>query len=122
MFLHVADDPERDLRVLTPYMLCAINQYRSWQFPNSGAMGEIPAQFAVTSEEDLRRSAHYRIVTPDECVDLVCALPSDGVVIIRPMWGGFSPGLGWSSLRLINDQVIPRVRERLGSSTAPATT
>ena len=116
MFLHVAEDPERDLRAMAPYMLNAINQYREWAFPNERAMGdEIPAQFAVTDEDDLRRSDHYMIVTPDECVDLICGLP-DGMVIIRPMWGGYDPKLGWSSLRLLDERVVPAVRATRGTA------
>jgi len=109
MFLHVSEDPDRDWPLITPYLLNAIHQYREWTFPNMKAMGKVPPQFSVESEEDLRASNHYVIVTPDECVDLLAPLGAGGLVTIRPGWGGYSPELGWSCLRLLVENVIPRL-------------
>ncbi|HAQ03263.1 MAG TPA: LLM class flavin-dependent oxidoreductase, partial [Acidimicrobiaceae bacterium] len=46
----------------------------------------------------------HLIVTPQECVDLV---RNDGAVVLHPLVGGVDPGIGWESLELVANKVIP---------------
>ena len=44
------------------------------------------------------------IVTPEECVDLVRI---NGAVVLHPLIGGLDPEVGWESLELVANKVIP---------------
>jgi hypothetical protein len=105
MFLHVSRDPERDWPLLAPYLLNAIRQYAGWTRDNR----DVPPQFSITDETALRASPAYRVLSPDQAVELIRGLGDNGQLIVRPMWGGYDPALGWSSLKLLVEDVLPRV-------------
>jgi hypothetical protein len=106
MFLHIADDPDITRHKLTPYLLNAIRAYRGW---TTGQL-TVPPQFRPECEADLRASAHYRILTPQDAVTFINELGPDCLCVLRPMWGGFAPELAWDSLRLFVDEVLPALR------------
>ena len=60
----------------------------------------------VTTADDLRASGVWLVVTPDECVELV---RRNGAVALHPLMGGMPPDLGWESLQLFVDEVLPRL-------------
>ena len=62
---------------------------------------------AATTEEDVRQSGVYRVVTPEECVAIA---EQHGRVLLHPLMGGIDPELGWASLRLFAEEVLPRIR------------
>jgi hypothetical protein len=62
---------------------------------------------AAVTEDDVRRSAAYKVVTPDECVAIA---KEHGRVILHPLMGGIDPALGWAGLRRFADAVLPRIR------------
>lgn len=105
MFVHVAEDPDSVWPKISPYLLNAISQYRQW---NVGQQA-VPPQFAAEHEKDLRNSEFYLVLTPDEAVTMLKELGSDGICILRPMWGGFSSELAWSSLELVVEKVLPQL-------------
>jgi hypothetical protein len=107
MFVHLAEDPDAARSKLTPYLLNAIREYRGW---TRGQLA-VPPQFAPNNDSDLRASPHYLILTPLEAVRLLQSLGPDGLCILRPMWGGFAPELGWESLRLLVEKVLPQAAE-----------
>jgi hypothetical protein len=57
--------------------------------------------------DDVRKSDAYRVLTPDETVRLA---EETGRVILHPLMGGMAPELGWASLRLFQEKVLPRIR------------
>jgi hypothetical protein len=63
---------------------------------------------AVTVD-DLRAEGVYQIVTPDECVTLAAELGPMGGVVLHPLCGGTPPDIGWASLELYADKVMPRL-------------
>jgi len=77
--------------------------YHEWQTP--GQRSEV--HVAATTEADVRRSDAYRVVTPEDCVRIA---EQYGRVILHPLMGGLDPELGWASLRLFTDEVLPRLR------------
>ena len=112
-FIHVTEDPERDWPHIAPFLLTAIGKYLGWTTGNVQAVGRTTsAPFQIRTEEDLRQSPAYRIVTPDECVELVAGLGQDGLVRLNPGWGGYDPQLAWSSLELLATKVLPQLREQ----------
>ena len=55
----------------------------------------------------MKASGVYRVVTPDECVELANEL---GSVLLHPLMGGMPIELGWESLELFESKVLPRIR------------
>jgi alkanesulfonate monooxygenase SsuD/methylene tetrahydromethanopterin reductase-like flavin-dependent oxidoreductase (luciferase family) len=61
---------------------------------------------ATTVEELRAEEGSYRIVTPDEAVELI---RTHGYLGLQPLCGGLAPDLAWRSLRLVEREVLPRV-------------
>jgi alkanesulfonate monooxygenase SsuD/methylene tetrahydromethanopterin reductase-like flavin-dependent oxidoreductase (luciferase family) len=102
-FVHVTDDPARDWARIAPHALHDARTYHEWQTP--GQRSEVHVD-AVT-EDDVRRSDVYKVVTPDGCVELA---REHGRVLLHPLMGGIEPELGWASLELFASAVLPRIR------------
>lgn len=102
MFVHVAEDPERAWDEIGRYALYDVQSYASWQTGDH----DNPHALEVTNTDDLLASDAWQVVTPDQCVDLVRRF---GAVPLHPLMGGMPPALGWESLQLFVDRVLPRV-------------
>jgi alkanesulfonate monooxygenase SsuD/methylene tetrahydromethanopterin reductase-like flavin-dependent oxidoreductase (luciferase family) len=102
-FVHVTDDPERDWKRIAPHALYDARTYAEWQTP--GQRSEV--HVAAVTEDDVRRSAVYKVVTPDQCVALA---KEHGRIVLHPLMGGIDPELGWAGLRRFADAVLPRIR------------
>jgi alkanesulfonate monooxygenase SsuD/methylene tetrahydromethanopterin reductase-like flavin-dependent oxidoreductase (luciferase family) len=102
-FVHVSDDPERDWERIMPHALHEAQTYHSWQTPGLRSIVDVDARNA----DDIRNSGVYRVVTPDECVELARA---NGGLTLHPLMGGLAPEIGWQSLRLFAESVLPRLR------------
>jgi alkanesulfonate monooxygenase SsuD/methylene tetrahydromethanopterin reductase-like flavin-dependent oxidoreductase (luciferase family) len=102
-FVHVTEDPERDWTRIAPHALHDARTYHAWQTP--GQRSEMHE--AAETDADVRKSAVYRVVTPEECVRIA---EQHGRVILHPLMGGMDPELGWAGLRLFAERVLPRIR------------
>jgi alkanesulfonate monooxygenase SsuD/methylene tetrahydromethanopterin reductase-like flavin-dependent oxidoreductase (luciferase family) len=102
-FVHVTRDPEGDWRRIAPHALYDARTYHDWQTPGQRSAVHVDA----VSEEDVRQSGVYRVVTPEECVAIA---EQHGRVILHPLMGGIDPQLAWAGLRLFGDEVLPRIR------------
>ena len=102
-FVHVTHDPAADWRRIAPYAVYDARTYHEWQRP--GQRSEV--HVAATTEDEVRRSGVYRVVTPEECVGIA---EEHGRVLLHPLMGGLDPELGWASLRLFATEVLPRIR------------
>jgi len=61
----------------------------------------------ATTVADLRREqGAYRVVTPDQAVEMMRA---GQPLALQPLCGGLPPGLAWESLELIEDRVLPNL-------------
>ncbi|MBV9953201.1 MAG: LLM class flavin-dependent oxidoreductase [Acidimicrobiia bacterium] len=100
LFVHVAEDPEQAWAEIAPYAVYDVTTYNAWQ---TGDHDNVAASSATTAEQ-LRASGMWKVVTPDECVELA---QRDGTVVLHPLMGGMPPELGWESLELVADQVLP---------------
>ena len=99
-FVHVAEDPEKAWDQLGRYALYDATSYSSWQH---GAHDN-PVALGATTVEDLRASGMWEVVTPDQCAALA---RRTGSVALHPLMGGIPPELGWESLHLYVDKVLP---------------
>src|SRR6266550_1366219 len=102
-FVHVTRDPAADWRRIAPYAVYDARTYHEWQTP--GQRSEV--HVAATTEDEVRRSGVYRVVTPEECVGIA---EEHGRVLLHPLMGGLDSELGWASLRLFATEVLPRIR------------
>jgi hypothetical protein len=60
----------------------------------------------------LRETGRYPVMTPDELVTKIEQRGGNITVMFHPMAGGAEPDLAWQSLQLIEDKVIPSLREK----------
>jgi alkanesulfonate monooxygenase SsuD/methylene tetrahydromethanopterin reductase-like flavin-dependent oxidoreductase (luciferase family) len=109
--VHVAADPDAAWEVLARFAVYEAQSFAAWQgshFRAPGALDDVTA-------EHLRASGAWRVVTPEQCVTLV---REEGPVKLHPLVAGIPPELGWSSLELFVEQVLPRVVVSDGSEGA----
>jgi alkanesulfonate monooxygenase SsuD/methylene tetrahydromethanopterin reductase-like flavin-dependent oxidoreductase (luciferase family) len=106
-FFHLATDADKGWAAVAPYALHEANSYGQW-FADSG-IGSVGGFVPAADTDALRATGQYRVLTPD---DLVAELTGGGpfaFALFHPMMGGIPPDLAWSSLRLFEEEVLPRV-------------
>lgn len=105
-FVHVSDDPERDWARIAPHALHDATTYAAWQTPGQRSQ----VHTSASTLDELRASGVYAVVTPDECVALAEQLGPMGAIVFHPLLAGLDPDLGWASLELAAEKVLPRLR------------
>lgn len=98
----LAEDVERGWEQHGPYFLHESNAYGAWAAVNDGASPYRTAE----SVEELRKTGAYAVLTPGEYVEELRAAPFP-FAMLHPMCGGTPPELAWSSLRLLEREVMP---------------
>ena len=106
VFLHVAEDPDRAWARIAPHALHETNADARWM---SQSMGDKAVYRPATDATQLRTSGAYEVVTPDACVSLAQSLGPGGRLAFHPLMGGMDPDLGWESLELVKNKVMPRL-------------
>jgi alkanesulfonate monooxygenase SsuD/methylene tetrahydromethanopterin reductase-like flavin-dependent oxidoreductase (luciferase family) len=102
-YVFVSDDPDRDWARIAPHAMQDTNEYARW-------IGGRRGTFAPVSDPDqLRATGTYRVLTPDECVELAT---ETGQLTFKPLTGGLSPDVAWAGLQLFADKVLPRLPGR----------
>ncbi len=99
-FIHVSEDPESDWERLMPYALHEATTYAAWQTRGQRSAVHVDAK----TPEELRASGGYLVVTPEQCTEIA---RRDGGLVLHPLMGGMPPELGWQSLRLFEEKVLP---------------
>jgi alkanesulfonate monooxygenase SsuD/methylene tetrahydromethanopterin reductase-like flavin-dependent oxidoreductase (luciferase family) len=102
LFVHVSEDPEKTWATIAPYAVYDVTSYNSWQ---TGDHDNVAASSATTAE-GLQASGMWLVVTPDECMELARTY---GSVALHPLMGGIPFELGWESLQLYANRVMPRL-------------
>lgn len=105
-FVHVTEDPEKAWAELGRYISYDAETYRALQTKGSrsGVMS------TAADLDGIRREGVYRIVTPDDCIALAAELEPMGTIVLNPLLCGMPGALGWESLELFRDKVLPRLR------------
>lgn len=101
--VYVAENPDQAWDWVAPHFLHEMNAYGKW----SAAAGTDSMYTPVQSIEQLKASGGYVVVTPKECVELVRKY---GNLLLHPLCGGCPPEIGWRSLELFVEKVLPEVR------------
>ena len=104
-FVLVTEDPDKAWDQISRYAWYDADTYRSWQ---EGTRAEVLT--AAPDVDALRTEGIYRVVTPDECVAMAEELSPGGAVVLHPLLCGMPADLGWESLHLFRDKVLPRIR------------
>ncbi|MEV0372658.1 LLM class flavin-dependent oxidoreductase [Streptomyces sp. NPDC050636] len=104
--LHISEDPDRTWAVYGSHLLHEARTYASWQSADIRSA----VRSTATDTEALRREGVYRIVTPDECIQIAEEAGAQGSLILHPLCGGMPVDEGWRSLHLFAEQVLPALR------------
>jgi alkanesulfonate monooxygenase SsuD/methylene tetrahydromethanopterin reductase-like flavin-dependent oxidoreductase (luciferase family) len=105
VMLFVADDPDKAWAELGPYLLHEATTYHSWQTPD---IKSAVHSYASTADE-LRAEGIYRILTPDECVEMAKRDGDAAAFNLHPMCGGIPVDKAWEHVQLFVDKVLPRI-------------
>ena len=107
VYVFVAEDPEREWAMIAPHAAHDTQEYASWIDGRRGG------SFSVVGDvEQLRTVGNYRVWTPSECI---VHARRHGALVFKPLVGGLDPAVGWRSLQLFADKVLPHLR----GSTSP---
>jgi alkanesulfonate monooxygenase SsuD/methylene tetrahydromethanopterin reductase-like flavin-dependent oxidoreductase (luciferase family) len=96
----VTRDPDALWDRIGGNLLYDARAYASWQKSDQRTSWQVDA----TDLETLRAGGQHAILTPEECVDLI---HRTGVAVSHPLCGGIAPAIGWESLQLMADEVLP---------------
>ena len=102
-FVHISEDPERTWAQIGEYAVYDATSYATWQTHDHD---NVVALEPSATLDDLIASGMWKVVTPDEAVELGRAY---GAVALHPLMGGIPPEWGWESLQLFADKVAPRL-------------
>jgi alkanesulfonate monooxygenase SsuD/methylene tetrahydromethanopterin reductase-like flavin-dependent oxidoreductase (luciferase family) len=107
-FFHLATDVEKGWAEIAPYALHEATSYGRWM--DEAGVGSVGGWAAPPADADeLRARGQYRVLTPDDLVAELKAAGPFAFALFHPLMGGIPPELGWSSLRLFEEEVLPRV-------------
>jgi len=107
--IHVTDDVEAAWEILTPHFMLEVGNYAAWGKSDKPASG--PHGDTQQSAEQLRAGGKYIVVTPEEAIELVGKYPPDTIITLHPLVTGLDPEVGWASLHLFAEKVLPVIRE-----------
>jgi alkanesulfonate monooxygenase SsuD/methylene tetrahydromethanopterin reductase-like flavin-dependent oxidoreductase (luciferase family) len=106
----VAEDPDKAWAEIGPYLLYEAKVYSSWQ---QGVTSQVHDKSQTV--EEMQAAGVYRIVTPDECVDLAAVQGPMGPITTHPLIGGMPPEISWPYLEALAT-VAQRVKGQSASS------
>ncbi len=104
---HLARDPEQGWADLAPFALHEVNAYGAWMV--EAGVGAAGGYEPVADAATLRATGQYRVLTPDALVAELADQGPFGFAMLHPMVGGLPPALAWESLRLLEQEVLPRL-------------
>lgn len=104
--LFVAENPDEVWEQVAPHAIHETNSYARWYAETSTAGPYQP----IENPEALRESGIYQVLTPQQCLDLAESLGPNGWLFLQPLLGGLSPNVGWGSLNLFAEKVLPELR------------
>ncbi len=101
----VSKDPDATWKEIGPYYLHDATTYASWQ-----RQGQSSYQHsAATTIDELRAEGKFRVLTPEECLAYAEEHGDAATFNHFPLGGGIPPEIGWKSLRLFADEVVPHL-------------
>lgn len=102
--VYVTDDPERGWAEIGPHIVHYMRSYASW---SSSAESSASPMHGLDTVEKIRAAGLIRVATPDEAVEI----GRTQAIGVQPLLGGLHPDLGWKSLEMFVDKVLPRIKD-----------
>ena len=99
----IAEDPTATWDLIGPYLLHDAIAYGAWRHSSRRAYAE---SFA-TDIEELKAEEKYRVLSPQQAIH---AIESTGSLHLAPLCGGVPIKVGWQSLRLFENKVLPALK------------
>jgi len=108
--IHVAEDPEAAWATVWRHFAHMASSYAKWAEEEGTATN---SPFAgMDSIEKIRSSGLFVVWTPEQVLERAPALIANNKALgFMPLIGGMSPEVGWKSLRLVADRVMPYLGE-----------
>jgi alkanesulfonate monooxygenase SsuD/methylene tetrahydromethanopterin reductase-like flavin-dependent oxidoreductase (luciferase family) len=102
----VSRDPERTWKQIGPHLLHDATGYAQWQPANQQKSA---VHSRATSVEALRAENLYRVLTPEQCIERARSQGAFSVFVLFPLCGGTPPEIGWETVRLYCEEVLPKL-------------
>ena len=113
IFLWVTRDPEQAWRQLMPHIQHQLQSYSEW---TTEAFGRPAGPYAgEMTAETVRKSPAYKVLTPEQTLELAHQLGDHSVLYLNPLLAGIDPALSWEMLSLYEREVHPYLRRDVGS-------
>ena len=108
-FLFLSEDPEADWKTVAPHWLHTTQGYM--KFKDVSGLKEMNDRFPeIASIEDMKRNPQaYRVMTPEQCLQLIEEMGPHSRLHFNPMHGGLDPKVAWKSLKLLETKVLPYI-------------
>jgi len=107
IFLWVSKQPERDWERVMPHVLHQLRSYSEWTVE---AFGRPAGPYAGDITPDtVRQSGAYRVLTPEQTLQMAEGLGSHSVFYLNPLLAGIDPAFAWEMLRLYEREVHPHL-------------
>jgi alkanesulfonate monooxygenase SsuD/methylene tetrahydromethanopterin reductase-like flavin-dependent oxidoreductase (luciferase family) len=104
--LFVSRDPDATWRAIGRHLLHDATSYASWQPPTQQHSA---VHSRATTVEELRSEGIYRVLTPEQCLERARAQGAFATFLLFPLCGGTPPEIGWESVRLYGEEVLPHI-------------
>ena len=100
----IATDLDAAWQEIGPHLLHDASTYAGWN--KQAGKSQETVSTATTTEELRQAGRPYAIFTPEQAAEYIT---TRGPLPLSPLCGGAPPELGWSTLRLLTQEVLPRL-------------
>jgi hypothetical protein len=106
--LWVSEEPERAWELVMPHVLHQFDSYSRW---TREAFGKPAGPYAggMTAEK-VKESPAYRVLTPEQTLELADELGDHSVLYLNPLLAGIDPERAKEMLALYEQKVHPHLR------------
>lgn len=106
-FLWISEDPDRDWEWITPHVLHVLDSYSRW---TAAAYDKPAGPYAGGMTPEMVRESHaYKVLNPEQALELVEGLGDNSSLYLTPLFGGIDPEKGWEMLHLYAREVHPHI-------------
>ncbi len=102
---YISTDPDATWQEIGPYLLHDAVTYASWQRSDQRSFQHSTG----TTIDAIRQEGKYRVMTPEGALAWADEQGSEAIFHHFPLGGGIPPRLGWASMELYADQVMPHL-------------
>lgn len=109
IFLWIAANPGKAWEQLLPHVQHQLQSYSQW---TQEAFGKPAGPYAgkQMTPETIRQSPAYKVLTPEQALELVQTLGQHSVLYLNPLLAGIDPEVSWRMLKLYEREVHPHIR------------